>query len=334
MRLLQAYQDLNSLFYWVRISNIPPLFEVPNNFLDIAAVAGEYIEYDEKLFVNSGKVRVRVSHEILKPFFLQKTLKLAPRVEPEISYFFENLVGKCHVCNLIYHEDDRCPSSTSIAKDTLMPKPGETKLEISSPFISFTTNQFINGTFKFQGLKTPILPAVGRSLFGKDNGNGRKPLVLRGKASNASPNNSLAIVLIDPSSSEKHVDPEPVQLKDGNKISRSPSLYSSPKKLKTLLSKLFQQPDPSMALAKKVKMPEFTTRISTKSLGMIEALSSILVPKEHPSEHAAPKKKRGRPLGSKSKNLPKTKKVTEAQELYYAYLTKPPSSSAKGKEKI
>ncbi|KAL6227843.1 hypothetical protein ACLB2K_001799 [Fragaria x ananassa] len=44
---------MDSLFFWVRIQNIPPTYEILENFLGIASVAGRYIGYDDKLFMRS-----------------------------------------------------------------------------------------------------------------------------------------------------------------------------------------------------------------------------------------------------------------------------------------
>ncbi|XP_062013980.1 uncharacterized protein LOC133730397 [Rosa rugosa] len=122
--------DLTSLFFWVRIGNIPPLFEEPDMIKSIASVAGKFLEMDDKLFENVGKVRVHVAHDISKPFFLKKTLKLAPYVEVEISYFFENLVGKCDHCNLIYHEGDHWPLIGSHAAPVTTKGMGDPRVEI------------------------------------------------------------------------------------------------------------------------------------------------------------------------------------------------------------
>ncbi|KAM5578331.1 hypothetical protein ABKV19_008576, partial [Rosa sericea] len=83
---------LDALFFWVRITNIPPLFEDKDTIRDIAAIAGRVIELDDKLFDTTGKIRVRVSHALYKPFFLKKRVKLASEIEEEIGFFFENLV--------------------------------------------------------------------------------------------------------------------------------------------------------------------------------------------------------------------------------------------------
>ena len=46
---------MDSLFFWVRIQNILPKYEIPENFPGITSVAGRYIEYDDKLFIRSKK---------------------------------------------------------------------------------------------------------------------------------------------------------------------------------------------------------------------------------------------------------------------------------------
>ncbi|XP_062021336.1 uncharacterized protein LOC133737874 [Rosa rugosa] len=100
--------QMDELFLWVKIRNIPPALEVKHTIMNIASVAGRFLEWDDKLFKASGAVRVHVAHQIAKPFFLTETLKLAPGVIEEISFFFENLLGRCHDCGLIVHEHGTC----------------------------------------------------------------------------------------------------------------------------------------------------------------------------------------------------------------------------------
>ncbi|PRQ19937.1 hypothetical protein RchiOBHm_Chr7g0222721 [Rosa chinensis] len=94
-------------------------------------------------------------------------------------------------------------------------------------------------------------------------------------------------------------------------------------------------------MPKKLKVPEFHTKFSAKSLGLIEALGGVLIPKEgsFPKEtmqlvKVEQKKKRGRPLGSKNKNSSKNMKIAAEEVLSMLCPGKPPSPSVKGKEKI
>ncbi|XP_061993559.1 uncharacterized protein LOC133711453 [Rosa rugosa] len=125
---------MDSLFFWVRIENIPPALEVKQTIINVASVAGKFLDIDKKLFDNTGNIRVRVSHEISRPFFLKRTLKLAPGIVEEISYFFENLNGVCQMCHLILHENGTCrmAAQSDLLQDEQM-KEG-TKLDLPNPF--------------------------------------------------------------------------------------------------------------------------------------------------------------------------------------------------------
>ncbi|XP_062017581.1 uncharacterized protein LOC133733938 [Rosa rugosa] len=260
---------LDALFFRVRITNIPPLFEDKDTIRDIAAIAGKVIELDNNLFDATGKIRVRVSHALSKPFFLKKQVKLAPGVEEEIGFFFENLVGKCNYCDLIFHGNGICPAIDGRTLPRMDVNPMQRKLEIKGPSMSFAQSQFANGLFQFQGLQTPVLPSIARSLFHQKEQGGRRPVILRGldnrsSSSKEEEDTTLALVPIEETTSSKR--------------DRQPSDYQSPKKLKVILPELFNQVGSAEAPTKKLKMPEFSSKFNARSLGLIEAPGSILVP--------------------------------------------------------
>ncbi|PRQ47072.1 hypothetical protein RchiOBHm_Chr2g0095751 [Rosa chinensis] len=153
----------------------------------------------------------------------------------------------------------------------------------------------------------------------------RKPIVVRSEDLRHNDDaNALALVPIEVESSKA-------------KRGRPTLPYTSPKKLKLLFNE-GETAASSFMVPKKLKVPEFHTKFSAKSLGLIEAPGGVLIPKEGslPKESmqlikVEQKKKKGRPLGSKNKN-PSKKKVAAEEVLSVLCLGKPPSPSVKGKE--
>lgn len=64
--------ELNALYFWVRITKVPSLFEELDTIKDIASSNGNFIQLDEKVFENIGRVRVRISYELAKHVFQKK----------------------------------------------------------------------------------------------------------------------------------------------------------------------------------------------------------------------------------------------------------------------
>lgn len=82
-------------------------------------------------------------------------------------------------------------------------------------------------------------------------------------------------------------------------------------------------------------MPQFTSSFNVKSLGLVPTSGNILLPKEKVHIKAAPKKKRGRPIGLKNKKPKKKPQAVDyAVELIFGALPTPPSPSTEGKEKV
>ncbi|KAL6129023.1 hypothetical protein ACLB2K_072376 [Fragaria x ananassa] len=104
---------MDSLFFWVCFKNIPPKYEIPENFPSIASVPGRYIEYDDKLFMQSKKVRVRVEKKLSDPILTSKNIKLATNAEEQIDFYFENCLSICDACNLVFHENGKCRANSS-----------------------------------------------------------------------------------------------------------------------------------------------------------------------------------------------------------------------------
>ncbi|KAM5572397.1 hypothetical protein ABKV19_012454 [Rosa sericea] len=322
--------QMNDLFFWVKLRNIPPTLEVRNTIVNTASIAGRFLEWDEKLFKATWDIRVHVAHHIAKPFFLTKTLKLAPGVIEEISFFFENLLGRCQDCSLIFHENGECQYAGKNTQPSLDPKRVENKVEWPSSFAGFTHCNFSGGAFRFQGIQKPILPPVARSLFSSGSlPNLRKPMVLR-HANLQTPEEANKQLALVPSAEQS-------PLKRG----RPSSPFASPKKLKLTLGELTVGSNGSPAPTKKIKMPAASIKISAKSLGLVETPGGMLVPAEVMMPRGAVsldstiKKKRGRPFGSRNKNPPKIKTHVSAEDvLSYLHSGKPTSLSLKGKEKM
>ncbi|PRQ58031.1 hypothetical protein RchiOBHm_Chr1g0354791 [Rosa chinensis] len=48
---------MDSLFFWVWIENIPPAMDVKQTIINVASVAGQFLDIDKKLFDNTGRIR-------------------------------------------------------------------------------------------------------------------------------------------------------------------------------------------------------------------------------------------------------------------------------------
>ncbi|XP_024195703.1 uncharacterized protein LOC112198832 [Rosa chinensis] len=326
---------METLFFWVKIMNIPLTLEVKEMIINVASLTGHFLELDQKLFDTSAKIQVQVAHEITKPFILKKTLKLAPGVVEEIVFFFENLIGRCRKCNLIFHANGSCLVATPPKTDPSTA--AAPRLDLVSPFIGFKEPFFTHGMFKFQGSQLHI-PPVARNLFSNmDTPRGRRPLVIKHaqlrQSMTQEDKDANQILAMVPGDSEPTV-----------KRSRPASPFTSLKKLKFVFEEL-QSNREREAATKKIKVPKFSSKIMAKSLGLIETRGGMLVPKEVMTpiatisseaakmENSSHKKKRGRPLGSKNKK-PSNKKDPAQEVLSLLYSKKSPSPSSKGKEKV
>ncbi|PRQ56845.1 hypothetical protein RchiOBHm_Chr1g0341771 [Rosa chinensis] len=213
-----------------------------------------------------------------------------------------------------------------------------TKLDLPNPFQSVANGMFHNGTFRFKGIQTPILPPLARNLFGtKDVTKQRKPVLLHSAQLKTSEESVKALALVP--FDEAQVLPNETESLESFKRGRPSSPFASPKKLKFLLNDGLEGKGDTCLPLKKMKLPAL--RFTAQSLGLIEAPGGMLVPAEvampkagTKTEQAATKKKRGRPLGSRNKNPPKSKKVPVEEVLSTLYSGKPPSPSLKGKEKF
>ncbi|XP_024162597.1 uncharacterized protein LOC112169774 [Rosa chinensis] len=92
---------------WVRVSDIPPLYEEPGNFILIGNLLGGYLDYDKREF-RKGIVLILFSHDISKPIILERRVFLAPSIEPILQFQFEHLKGRCPQCGLITHSGAKC----------------------------------------------------------------------------------------------------------------------------------------------------------------------------------------------------------------------------------
>jgi hypothetical protein len=73
-----------------------------------------FLELGHKLF-HKGEIRVRVWHDVTKPTLLTEVVKLALGVKAVISFFYENLVGRCTTCGLIYYVGADCDVAINVA---------------------------------------------------------------------------------------------------------------------------------------------------------------------------------------------------------------------------
>lgn len=167
----------DSLFFWVHIQNIPPKYEIPENFPGIASFGGRYIEYDDKLFIRSKKVRVRVEKKLSNPILHSKTIKLATDAEEEIDFYFENCLSICDASNLVFHENGKCRARSSYnttghSNVDIMPNPASA--------ISFASKALVHGAFKFQGCSmSPSTPIATSALDQKKEKMHRRPTILK-----------------------------------------------------------------------------------------------------------------------------------------------------------
>ena len=168
---------MNSLFFWVRITNIPPALEKPDIIEDAAIVAGSFIQHDDREWKAKKKIRVRVEHGIEKPFIQMKTIKFEAGVEADISYFYENLTGLCKRCKLIFHLSGECTgvglpvrNAASVQKENLIPSG-------TSAFGLAVNGNSSAGTFCFSRGNSTTVPSV--SQFNSTASKSRKPVVRR-----------------------------------------------------------------------------------------------------------------------------------------------------------
>ena len=144
---------------YVSVTLDPPFFEIPKNFPVLGAVAGKFLEYDERTWRLSKRLRVRVERKLSEHIFTEQTLKLDKNIEAEIHFFFEKCLGMCPDCYLVYHEDGRCYATPSIVNKHAGSTNGKT-LEAAVPGLGFAASHLVNGQFRFQGTQQPTLPSM------------------------------------------------------------------------------------------------------------------------------------------------------------------------------
>ncbi|XP_024178744.1 uncharacterized protein LOC112184734 [Rosa chinensis] len=83
---------MEELFFWVRITNMPPTYEQRNTIANVTTIAG---------------------------------------IEQELHFFFENLVGKSKTCLRVYHEGEACKGEATTPPVTATPAPAARKLELN-----------------------------------------------------------------------------------------------------------------------------------------------------------------------------------------------------------
>ncbi|KAL6146657.1 hypothetical protein ACLB2K_057335 [Fragaria x ananassa] len=168
-----AYINLQSLFFWVRLENIPPRLETPVVIEDAAIVAGDNPHVDLNLLNSTGEVRVRVSHALDRPFIFEKVLKLAPGIVKNIVFFYENLVGMCATCKLIFHLDGICKKK--VAKSAVQDSQKENRVEA---LVNLANPNYSQGSLKFTGAMPSILKPLQPQMPSKPPLT-RKPIVIK-----------------------------------------------------------------------------------------------------------------------------------------------------------
>ncbi|KAK9931151.1 hypothetical protein M0R45_018444 [Rubus argutus] len=147
---------LNSVCFWVKIGNIPPAFEEPDTIALIASTVSSFLELDHKLF-RIGEIRVRVRHDVTKPVLLSEVVRLAAGVEVEVSFFYENLVGRCSACGLIYHVGVVCAlPATVISKNQSSYGSNATSFEFGSSTVKLGTTSFTFSSQIARNLSRPL----------------------------------------------------------------------------------------------------------------------------------------------------------------------------------
>ncbi|KAL6204769.1 hypothetical protein ACLB2K_022036 [Fragaria x ananassa] len=109
--------ELNALYFWVRITKVPSLFEELDTIKDIASSNGNFIQLDEKVFENIGRVRVRISYELAKHVFQKKHMNVET-----ISDFIPNLVGNATSAIVSARENQPPPSFADLANSSWVRK--------------------------------------------------------------------------------------------------------------------------------------------------------------------------------------------------------------------
>ncbi|KAL6184375.1 hypothetical protein ACLB2K_045777 [Fragaria x ananassa] len=142
---------LQSLFFWVRLENIPPRLETPTVIEDASIVAGDDPYVDLNLLNSTGEVRVRVSHALDKPFIFEKVLKLALGIVKNVVFFYENLVAICASCKLIYHLDGICYKK--VAKSIVQEPQKENWVEA---LVNLTNLNYSQDSLKFTGVQSGV----------------------------------------------------------------------------------------------------------------------------------------------------------------------------------
>ncbi|KAL6144684.1 hypothetical protein ACLB2K_055375 [Fragaria x ananassa] len=317
---------MDSLFFWVRIQNIPPKYEIPENFPSIASVVGRYIEYDDKLFIRSKKVRVRVEMKLSDPILNSKTIKLASDVDEEINFYFENCLGICDACNLVFHEHGKCQANSSYntaghCNANIIPNPAFV--------ISFASKALVHRAFKFQGSVSPSTP-IATSVFDQKKEKMHKcPTILK-KPTREPEDDALSLIPVnDPDqtfdqNASEHEPKDALIVREGCKRGKPSSPETSPKKLKVLIDLL--QLHETHVHTKRMKHPNFLATLPAKALGLTPDPTEMTLVATKPQ-----KKKRGRPIDSKNSKL----RRSVNQEDMTCSLTPPampPSPSVKDKE--
>ncbi|KAL6209881.1 hypothetical protein ACLB2K_020820 [Fragaria x ananassa] len=147
---LADFEDINlqSLFFCVRLENIPPRLETPAVIEDVSIIAGDDPHVDLNLLNSTREVRVRVSHALDIHFIFEKVLKLGPRIVKNIVFFYENLVGMCARCKLIYQLDGMCKKK--VAKSTMQEPHKKNRVE---ELVNFANPNYSQGLLNFIGVQ-------------------------------------------------------------------------------------------------------------------------------------------------------------------------------------
>ena len=99
---------IKSLLMWVVVSEIPPLYEEPENFRLIGNLLGGFVDYDSEEKKKNGIVKILFQHDLSKSILLERKIMLDVGIEPVLRFEFLHLQGRCSKCGLVTHVGAPC----------------------------------------------------------------------------------------------------------------------------------------------------------------------------------------------------------------------------------
>ncbi|KAM5557576.1 hypothetical protein ABKV19_024782 [Rosa sericea] len=293
---IKSEAQFKHLRVWVRISGIPPLYEEPENFTLIGNLLGDFLDYDKKEF-KKGVIWIFFTHDISKPFLLERKVFLDAGVEPVLQFQFEHLKGRCSQCGLVTHAGIPCEEpNTTISTPRVLNFPGLSTSGGSFSFSAQNKREFFTASSSIPKKKKPTIRRVERpnppsaSLSGSPTGsdpdasNGENVVSAVEHGLEQNLRSVLVPDVVTGTGTTKAAGMMQVVQQEvlaSKKRDRNGGCDPSPKKFKTILSG---------------KIPT----LQADALGLIED--------DNDTPLVTLKKKMGRPLGSKNKSQRSGKK--------------------------